>query len=80
MRVREKVLSSYRDNEGQVCELVAHYAEGGGVSDLFERYKRSSFNGRGASDWVHATKARFRALFAKRVNWSRGHSYHFGKG
>ena len=80
MKAREKVLSSYRDSDGQVCELVAHYAEGGGVSDLFERYKRSSFNGRGASDWIGVTRARLGALFAQRVDWSRGHEIHFGKG
>ena len=73
-----KVLSSYRDNEGQVCELVVRYDGGGG--ELIERYKRSSFNGRGACDWIGVTKARIGALFSKRVNWSEGHNYHFGKG
>ena len=78
MKVIEKVLASYRDNDGNVCELVAHYPDGGGVSDLFERYKKSSLNGRGASDWIGVTMARLKMLFAKRVNWSRGHEYHFG--
>lgn len=77
MKAREKVLSSYRDNEGNVCELVANYSEE--VGYVYRRFKKSSFNGRGASDWIGVTKARFRALFARRVNWSEGHSYHFGK-
>ena len=78
--MKVKVLSSYRDNDGNVCELVAHYAGDGGGAELVERYKRSPLNGRGASDWIGVTKARLGALFAKRVDWSRGHDYHFGKG
>ena len=78
MKGRIKVLSSYRDSEGRVCQLVANYSED--VGYVYRRFKRSSFNGRGASDWIHATKARLGALFARRVNWSEGHSYHFGKG
>lgn len=78
MKSKIKILSSYRDSEGRVCQLVANYSED--VGYVYRRFKKSNFNGRGASDWIGVTKARLGALFARRVNWSEGHSYHFGKG
>lgn len=74
-----KVVSKYIDNDGNVNELVIHHGRNGSYM-VSERYKQSKFNGRGLSDWISLFRSKVSEMFAPRVNWSEGHSFHFGEG
>lgn len=59
------VLSRYKDNDGNLNELVSHY-DSSGLQVLEERYIKSRFNNRRLSDFVGEMVEAVSALFAFR--------------